>query len=104
MKRLTIRFSETQTKLIKEVSEILDQNYSQVIRNSLRFGLQALLKFEGSDKKIKEMLKEIRNEKSPEQQSSEPSIQENYTECERKKIDEEIEIAQVKWFTETEEK
>lgn len=75
-KKTTIRFTEQEKDLIKKVADFLGFTYTEVIRRSLRFGLNSLLKFETNKKTG---LAELLNPKKPDkddQQNDKPKTEE----------------------------
>lgn len=49
-KKTTIRFTPFEKEMIKKIADYLNWTYTEVIRRSLRFGLNSLLKFETNKK------------------------------------------------------
>lgn len=81
-KKTTIRFTESEKDLIKKTAEYLGWNYTEVIRRSLRFGINSLLKFETNKKMDLRMLEALED----------PTKQENDI------TEEDIKIANTKWL------
>lgn len=98
-KRITIRLNEKNFESVKKVAEFLDMDLSSVLRNSLRFGLNALLKFETAGTMD---LKKLAA-KGIESEASETIDQKEYkpkplSAEETEKLKREIEIANYRWL------
>ena len=99
-KKISIRINERNWKQIKEVADFLEMDISSVLRNSLRFGLNSLLKFETAGtmdlKKLtaKGIAEEASDTVDPQNYKPKPLSSE-----ETEKLKRDIEIANTKFLT-----
>lgn len=87
-RRIEVRYTEGESELIKKVANALDWNVSETLRRSLKFGLNALLKFE-SNKKMD--LKSLTRTEDPTKQENNKPKEEKKEEPEQPTIEEQIE-------------
>ena len=87
-KRIEVKYTEGEADLIKKTAEYLQWKKSEVLRRSLRFGLNALLKFETNRKMDLRKLSS-----GPVDQDEDIIPREKDPELEKQ-----IEIANVKWL------
>lgn len=90
-KRTEIKFTEQERELIEQVAGYLQYTITETVRRSLRFGLNALLKFEKNGKMD---LKKLEASSSP------VNDQENNSTKQEEGLAKAIEIANTKWLDE----
>lgn len=105
-KKTTIRFTPFEKEMIKKIADYLNWTNTEVIRRSLRFGLNSLLKFETNKKMDLSKLLSSMVQSKDDQENNKPGEEKNKplgwnppkTPEEEEQLKKDIEIAKTKWL------